>query len=332
MTDFEERLVSSLRSAGADAPDAAGLAPAARVRARSRRRRTALASAVGVVAVAAVVGGVALLGSGGDDGSTTVADDVSTPAPTTRVETWHDVSVTVPSNWGHGSMSTWCIQGAEPGTPVVERPGGVVESIACTPANGYGVRFADVPDEGFEAFGPGTVNASVGGDFPAGSWQGWDAAGGSRVLVVAPTQAEAEQVLGSFASLGDDDPDGNGCLPRLSDRQVAVPGGQVRLCRYDVRGRLEQSEVLTGQDASDAVTALEAAPAEEMHSCSMSANLTRVEVTSGEAFGSVELSDTCPGFGWDDEWHPLTGDVLHWVLSPGWSGQVPEGIRFQPRS
>jgi hypothetical protein len=36
MTDFEDRLASALRSAGDDAPDAAGLAPAARRRAGVR--------------------------------------------------------------------------------------------------------------------------------------------------------------------------------------------------------------------------------------------------------------------------------------------------------
>ncbi|MEO6510799.1 MAG: hypothetical protein ABIO16_07405, partial [Nocardioides sp.] len=162
MTDIEDRLTSSLRSAGANAPDAAGLVPAARGRARTRRHRTTLASAVGVVAVAAGVGGVAMLGSGGDKGTPSVADDVSTPAPAIRVETWRDVSVTVPANWGYGALSTWCVQGSKPDVPVVERPGGVVESIACMPSNGYGVRFSEAAASGFEAFGPGTVNESVG--------------------------------------------------------------------------------------------------------------------------------------------------------------------------
>jgi hypothetical protein len=51
MTDFEDRLTTALRSAGDAAPDAAGLAPAARRRARVRRRRTALTSVAAVVAV-----------------------------------------------------------------------------------------------------------------------------------------------------------------------------------------------------------------------------------------------------------------------------------------
>ena len=76
MTDFEDRLTSALRSAGDDAPDATGLAPAAAGARGVRRRRTALTSAAAVVAVVGVVGGVALLGNGDD----------RTPAgrPTTR--------------------------------------------------------------------------------------------------------------------------------------------------------------------------------------------------------------------------------------------------------
>ena len=328
MTDFEERLMSSLRSAGNGAPDAGGLAPAARARARSRRQGTALATAVGVVAIGAVVGGIAFLGRGGD-GSPSVAEDVSTPAPTTRVETWHDVSVTVPSSWAYGPLSTWCIQGPEPGTPVVERPGGVVESIACTPANGYGVRFSEVPDAGIEAFGPGTVHASVGDDFPEGSWQGWDAVGGSRVLVVTPTQEEAERVLGSFEQVTR--VDANGCAPQATDQVPVVADAQPRLrvCRYDADGRLEQSEVLVGEQAAAAIAALDDAPAKGDRMCTAIA-APFVLVSGMEKEGRIAL-DSCQGLNWAGADHDLTGDVLHWVLSPGWSGQVPEGITFQPR-
>jgi hypothetical protein len=328
MTDFEDRLTTALRSAADDAPDAARLAPAARRRAGVRRRRMRLASAAAVVAVVGVIGGVALLGSG-DAPSHVATDPPSSPAaaPTDegRVETWHDVTVTVPASWGHGSLSTWCIQGSEPGTPVVERPGGVVEDIACTPATGYGVRFFEGADTRVEAFSPGTVNLSVGEEFPSGSWQGWDQAGSTGVFVVAATRDEAEQVLRTFDRVRD--VDGNGCSPRFGDgSEAATRGGQVRLCRYDDQGWLEQSEVLTGQDASDAVTALDAAPAEETHSCPMPKQMTRVEVTAGDLLGNVELSDTCQGFGWHDHWHKLTADVLYWVLSPGWSGQIPDGV------
>jgi hypothetical protein len=334
MTDFEERLTSSLRSAGDAAPDAAGLAPAARVRARSRRRRTALASIAGVVAVAAVVGGAALLGTGGDDGSTTVADDVpSTPLPATRVETWHDLSLTVPASWGHGNLDDWCGDGAgfQGKNPVVERPGAISIDILCHPMYGYGVQFSEAPAAGFEAFSPGSVNESVGDDYPQGSWQGWQQAGTNRVLVVAPTKAETEQVLGSFQQVTG--ADANGCVPQMPYDGGLATGKDdgVHLCRYSAKGLLEQSELLTGEDAVAATKALDAAPDRPALACPNQSG-SSVWVTSADKTGIVQL-ETCAGlFGWGGAQHRLTADVLHWVLSPGWSGQVPDGITFTPRS
>src|SRR5690242_12636198 len=178
MSELEERLGSALRGVAEAAPGAVGLADAARTRSRARRRRrTALASAAGLVAVAAVVGGVALLGSGGDEPSR-VATDTVEPAPT-RVETWHDVSVTVPADWGHGNLDDWCSNGESDGSPVVERPGAVSIDILCTPMYGYGVQFSEGGGAGFEAFSPGTVNRSVSEDYPEGSWQGYEQAGGT---------------------------------------------------------------------------------------------------------------------------------------------------------
>jgi hypothetical protein len=322
MSDFEDRLTTALHSAGGDAPDGVGLAGAARRRARVRRRRTALTSAAALVAVVGVVGGVALLGNG-DDAPSQVATDPSSSAtaPTDegRVETWRDVSVTVPSSWGHGALSTWCIQGSKPGTPVVERPGGAVEDIACTPATGYGVRFIEAPGQQLEAFSPGTVNPSVGEEFPSGSWQGWDRAGSNGVLVVAPTQAEAERVLGSFRRFAD--ADANGCTPRPVDPGPVAADGTLLLCRYGVDDWLEQSEVLTGQDAEDALAALEAAPAKGDRMCTMALTGPVVQVYSNETQGRVTL-DACQGFSWHGAEHDLTADVLYWVLSPGWSGGV----------
>ena len=325
MSELEERLGSALRGVAEAAPGAVGLADAARTRSRARRRRrTALASAAGLVAVAAVVGGVALLGSGGDEPSR-VATDTVEPAPT-RVETWHDVSVTVPADWGHGNLDDWCSNGESDGSPVVERPGAVSIDILCTPMYGYGVQFSEGGGAGFEAFSPGTVNRSVSEDYPEGSWQGYEQAGGTRVLVVAPTQREAEAVLGSFEHVTG--VDANGCAPRDGEPGKA-PAGQVRLCRY-LDGGLEQSELLTGQDAADAVAALDAAPDRPALACPNVVG-SSVVVTSAEKTGVVQL-ETCAGlFGWGGVQHDLTADILHWVLSPGWTGQAPDGITFEPR-
>ena len=174
MTDFEERLSSALRSAGDDAPDAAGLGDRVRRRSRARRRRTALASAGAVAAVVVVAGGIAALGSDdGPTGASVTSDPPTSPGvvsgPPLRVETWRDASVTVPASWGHGNLSTWCIGGAAaPGTPVVERPGGVVEAIACDPVQGYGVQFLADTTIAF-AYTPGQAHQVAGSDGPYAS-------------------------------------------------------------------------------------------------------------------------------------------------------------------
>ena len=151
MTDFEDRLTGALRSAGDDAPDATGLAPAARRRAGVRRRRTALTSAAAVVAVVGVVGGVALLGDGDDEPRRSTDDP--TPSSTPRRRRPHDGAGRVLARrlrsrcrrpWGHGSLSTWCIQAvASPARRSSSARAASVEDIVCTPEQGYGVRFFD---------------------------------------------------------------------------------------------------------------------------------------------------------------------------------------------
>jgi hypothetical protein len=163
------------------------------------------------------------------------------------------------------------------------------------------------------------VNKSVGEEFPNVSWQGWDQAGSTRVLVVAPTQDEAERVLGSFVRV--EGVDANGCAPHPTDSTPAVVEGDLRLCRYGVDDWLEQSELLTGDEATAAVSALEAAPPKGDRMCTMALNGPRIRVTAADAEGWVTV-DACHGFAWVDGEHDLTADVLYWVLSPGWSGAV----------
>lgn len=339
MTDVERRITDALRGAATEAPPAVGLADAARARRVRRRRTTVWTSTVAVAAVVAVVGGVAVLGSR-DGAAPQVADDptpteVSTTAagePAERVETWRDLSVTVPSAWGYGVLSTWCSNGAtEPGAPVVERTSGMRDLILCTePANGYGVQFQDGAALDF-VYRPGEVWQYEAGDFavyPVGAWMGYQRAGNNVVLVVTADRATTEQVLASYRRVAD--VDANGCTPRSGNAAGVSPGdGQVRLCRYDEGGWLDQSEVLTGQDASDAMAALDAAPAKGDRMCTAIAT-PFVLVSGSGSEGRVAL-DSCQGLTWDGGDHDLTGDVLRWVLSPGWSGQVPDGITFEPR-
>ena len=328
MTDIEERLTAALRSVGDDAPVAAGLAGAARERRASRRRTTVLTSAAAVAAMVAVVGGVTMLGSSDDSGRPPFANDATpTVTPTTpsgRVETWRDVSVTVPADWGYGSLSTWCLDGAtEPGTPVVERPGGARELILCEgPANGYGVQFSEgaVLDD---ARRPGEVWQYLGGDvlmFPEGAWLGYQRTDHAMVQVVAPSRDVAEQVLGSFERVTD--LDANGCPARPPHAAGAVADGSVRLCRFSEDGWLEQSETLTGASAADAMAALDAAPVREPRNCAVSADLMMVRVASATRSADVHWQGCTGVFGWGDVERDLTSDVLYWMLSPGWSGGV----------
>jgi hypothetical protein len=342
MNDFEDRLSTALRSAGDDAPNAAGLAPAARSRASARSRRTALAGVAAAVAVAGLVVTVAVL-TGDDDGATSpplAADPTSTestspnaPVDDTRVESWRDVSVVVPADWGAGYLDDWCGSGGELGSSVVERPGGASIDILCDPASGYGVRFLDGAAINL-AYPPGHIWQYEKGDveeYPDGSWLGYEQGSGDNLVwVVAKDRATVAQVLGSFRSNEDVDP--NGCAARGGDG-ASVEAGSLRLCRYDMDGWLEQSELLGGADAAEAVEALEAAPARDPERvCTMEISGPTVQLTSADAEGSLTLN-ACQGFTWDDVAHELTADVIYWALSPGWSGGVegdvpmPEKLR-----
>ena len=334
MNDFEDRLTSALRSAGDDAPGASGLAPAARGRARARRRRTALTSVAAVVAVGGVIGGAALLGN--RDGASTVSPSTGgteatsspdTPVANTRVESWRDVSVLVPVGYGYGNLSTWCTNGKrEPGVPVVERPGGVVETIAC-PYSGYGVSFGDA-----NAFDPaeppgklwqyGPVDSSVTQSFPDGAWLGYQITsdGQTVVQVSLPSRAEAQAVLDSFVQ--NSGADANGCPANGRDTGPAVGEGSLRVCRYGLDDWLEQSELMTGQDAAHAVAALESAPPRDPdRMCTMELSGPTILMTTADAEGTVTLN-ACQGFTWDGVAQELTEGVLFWALSPGWSGGV----------
>ncbi len=334
MSDFEDRLTSALRSAGDGAPDGVGLAGAARGRADTRRRRTALASAA-AVAVVAAVGGVALLGNGGDrdpvaDGPSESPSASPTSAPTAelteRVESWRDLQVTVPASWGHGTLSGWCTGGAtEPGPPVVERAEAMRDMILCTePANGYGVMFFDgsAADLAYKAGHIWKYDAGEYATYPPGAWLGYQRGGDTGdniVMVVGPDRETTEQVLASFERITE--ADANGCTPHPVDPALAVADGTLRLCRYGVDDWLEQSELLTGKDAVDAQAALEAAPAKGERMCTMALTGPVVLAYSAEAQGRVTL-DACHGFAWAGEEHDLTAEVLYWMLTPGWSGGV----------
>jgi hypothetical protein len=112
----------------------------------------------------------------------------------------------------------------------------------------------------------------------------------------------------------------------------------VLLCRYAGDHWLEQSEVLTGADAVSATAALDAAPEGPVMSCPAPpiddpAVLETVDIQSGQD-SALLRAGYCPGL---YAWHgvlrrEITADVLHWVMSPGWSGTLPVGVTgYQPR-
>jgi len=332
MTDVEDRLTAALRGVARDAPSATGLAEAARDRRSRRRRTTAWTSAAAVAAVVAVVGGVAMLGSGdGSPDRAPVADDpttATTGAPIgipVQYESWRDIQVRVPFDWGYGVLSTWCTNGStSPGTPVVERPEGMRDMIMCTePANGYGVMFSD-PAAFDAAEPPGKVWQYSPGDFavyPDGAWLGYQKTDDAMAFVVAPNRADAELVLSSFERITGADV--NGCSPKAAnDAPAAAPPGTVRLCRYAPDGWLEQSETLASDDASNAIAALDAAPNRQPELCGVKPDQGFVQVRSADARALVGWQGCAGVYGWGGVNHDLTADVLYWVLSPGWAGAV----------
>ena len=154
---------------------------------------------------------------------------------------------------------------------------------------------------------------------------------------MASSREEVQAVLDSFDEVTG--VDANGCTPRASDDSDPIPAqGTLRLCRYGGDGWLEQSEVLTGPDSAAAVAALDAAPERGPRRCPPPGETdTVIQVVAGPGAGSGDDRAGaahlawCGGgvFGWGGAERDLTADVLYWVLSPGWTGQIPDGITME---
>jgi hypothetical protein len=325
MSELEERLRTALGRHAQEAPsDPAGLAAGARTRLR-RRRRTWVAAAAAAVVVA-VVTPVAVVAS--RESAPEVA--VGTVRPAWRTESFHDVTLQVPSTWGYGD-GTAC-GGAEASPPRVSRP--QADSQADTqggcPADPQGVHF--VLDS---RHGPGPGGLVQGQD----GWTAVRTLGRVTVAVVDADEAEAQQVLDSIHTFTG--PDANGCYPvqrRIPAHATSTDG--VPICSYDRSGDLETSERLTGDDATQALAALQ-------DPANVSRGITPGTVCVGGApppaydgstfawitpGGVVTIAErgTCDAaiqgaYGSRD----LTDDVLHWTLSPAWSGDL--GVPLPPR-
>ena len=343
MSDVETRLSEGLAGTAARAPHPTDLAAGARSRLRRRRRTTAAVVAAALAVVAIPVGVVAVVGGPDPDPGapdrrdSTVAD--SLPADW-RTETWRDLSVDVPPGWTYGGGTDWCTSGRDvAGTPPqVSRPGGVIPMIACEPSYGYGVHFSEPSSGELPPGTEGVVQQYRGSRYPDGSWIGYAATGAAAVWVVTDDRTTTRQVLDSATPVGE--VEANGCATRV-EMVSPTTNEQVSVCRYSADGWLEQSELLSRQDSSAAVEALNAAPlAEQGRPCSpgLSGGSPTIGLLGGQAFAQVVLEGPCTGIQDSSRGtsaRRLTPDVLYWALSPGWSGSlgrdvpVPDELRGQ---
>jgi hypothetical protein len=327
VSDLEDRLRDALATGAAGAPPADGLVEAARSRSRSRRRGWVLAACAAVLVTVATPVALNLASSG--DGR-----DTATPVGTMRTETWHDVQISVPDTWGYGNLSTWCTgaRGSTP-TPVVERPGGAVESIDCRePDASYGVQFLPVtdisPEVPLRQYTWGQTRAERA--YPNGAWVGDIALGHVGVRVVARDEETARAVLGSAELLeGVDD---NGCAPRMAD---AVPGrARMSVCSYGGDGWLSRSEQLSDVDTAAALTALNQAPVlNDQPPCAATPEretFDTVLMSVSRATYRVVWDRACESdrgvFTDSGQQRGLTADVMYWALQPGWSGSVDGSV------
>ena len=351
MSDLEQRLTDALTEGAREAPPAIGLATAARSRARERRRaRLAGGAALAVLAIGVPTAVVALGGDHDGDGrvgpaeqGSTAVDPNSSPNPTTapetdwpmgggyRWESWHDVSVRVPKNWGYGSLSDWCAGGGEL-TPRVQGPETPTLSILCEPASTYGVSFQAIDNH--DDFQWPVVHQN-GGGWPAENQVGGRGIGGVLVMAATPDGDQARFILDSMRAIGPQG-DANGCFTRLTPEAANPPEGALSVCRYDETGALVQSEALVGEDAGRAVQALQAAPAPGDCADASTGSQPHVVIVM-EAAGisaRVDLASGCPRVTVEGDVRELTPDVLYWALSPGWSGDgtnlpLPPELRTQ---
>lgn len=332
MSDFEDRLSGALASAAGGAPAAGGLVDGARR--RLRRRRTTWAAGAAVLVAMTVPAGLALAGGGAPSPDGGVAAGGTTPQPSVppagwRVETWHDVTLQVPDDWGHGGVDDWCADGTSlaEAHPGVVRPDTVVLSIGCTPATGYGVTFG--PADGFDAaYASGHVwqYDAEGVDqqvYPAGAWLGVWYGAETVVTVATPDRSLTRRVVDSVRSVDGADP--HGCPPDLGAAEAArrspTAAVGVSLCRYDETDRLASSSRRLDAAAARTMAILTSAPVRTgVGRCADPVPGGRTAVLEDGAYVATVVIDTCEG--WDGVFfsgvaREVTDEVRDLVLSLG---------------
>lgn len=185
------------------------------------------------------------------------------PEPGFRWESYRDVAVQVPQDWGYAVAPgpDWCADEASlPAEPYVDIDRGTrpVLAIACTerfPSDGPVMHLAFSPAGGVEPWHPDSA-----------TYQLYRREVGSALVTVAARESQAELAGRILASAVVTPIDHNGCLvrrPEVADSASweGVPADTLAVCLYDNdSGWLVSSRVLGGPDATAAWEAALAAP------------------------------------------------------------------------
>lgn len=274
-------------------------------------------------------------------GAAPEASEPDTPAATAsglpegwRWESFGDLQVGVPASWTYGNLSQWCVgaTGTERRTPRVQRPYGASTLVACTGDGGYGIAFTRAGDRAGAPTAPSGAEVRRVG-FATG-----------RATIVARTADLADRVAATATRIAEIDV--HGCapdapLPRLDTfTDAADPGSaSISVCRYVRTGGrvlLDASERLSPQDADTLRTALANAPSGRgpdapRSSCIRGPERQAVALVFDARMAAWVHYDGCRGHGVDlgaDGTRRVTAALLHWALSPGWSGGLSGGVPF----
>ena len=227
-----------------------------------------------------------------------------------RTESFRDLTLQVPADWGHHGGPDWC---AGSGEPAVTRGEGFLTTVDCEPRLTYGVQFRDVSASAHPR--PKGVPADAVLDVVGtGSTSAW---------IVAESEEQLEQIRASAHEI--DGLDANGCPPTV-DPDGDSAGARVSVCRYD-SGELEQSELLSVEDSASAQAAVAEAPVDDGGYVTCPEYSRRQPVVTLRSSGfsaSVLPSSRCilaTRFLDGDGVRLVTEEVLYWALSPGWQGR-----------
>ena len=298
MSDFETRLRDVLDERAGSAPDATELARGAHRRLRRRRTTWAVATAA-VVAVAAVPMALAFDGGGpARDDSAPVAKEPPAAADGFRAETWRDLTLEVPDDWGHGG-SDWCVGGAtlaEAG-PRVARPDTITFRILCSPPNGYGVTIASAAS--FDpAYASGEVwrydtEGVVNAQYPDDTWLSYWYDGSDVVTVATPDRELTRRIVGSVTRFEGLDP--NGCPPTLGEAEALTSSERpLTLCRYSAEDLLSASGSWTGDAAQTRWETLDQAPvAPDAGACVDGSPTSRIAIVASDGYRATAVLDGC---------------------------------------